>query len=68
MSDWAVYRKRPVKIQARIATKVEQIHTLEGTMTADVGDYIIRGIHGELYPCKPDIFKATYDPVLDEDI
>lgn len=36
------------------------ISTLEGRMTADVGDYIIQGIKGELYPCKPDIFEATY--------
>jgi len=40
------------------------IHTLEGDMIADRGDYIIRGVHGELYPCKPDVFKATYD-ILD---
>lgn len=37
------------------------IETLEGTMRADVGDWIIRGVKGELYPCKPDIFEATYD-------
>lgn len=41
------------------------IKTLEGTMIARVGDWIIRGISGELYPCKPDIFAATYEPVLD---
>lgn len=40
-----------------------QIKTLEGVMMADVGDFIIRGIHGELYPCKADIFEATYDAV-----
>ena len=39
------------------------IKTLEGTMRADPGDWIIRGVKGELYPCKPDIFAATYDPV-----
>ena len=39
------------------------IHTLEGTMHASVGDYIIKGVRGELYPCKPDIFKQTYDPI-----
>jgi hypothetical protein len=39
------------------------IRTLEGDMRADVGDYIIRGVKGELYPCKPDIFEATYDPL-----
>jgi hypothetical protein len=38
------------------------IQTLEGTMRADVGDWIIRGVKGELYPCKPDIFEATYEP------
>ncbi len=39
------------------------ISTLEGTMTASAGDWIIRGVKGELYPCKPDIFAATYEPV-----
>jgi len=37
------------------------IITLEGNMRADVGDYIIRGVKGEYYPCKPDIFWATYE-------
>ena len=40
-----------------------QISTLEGLMTANVGDYIIQGIKGEIYPCKPDIFEETYEPV-----
>lgn len=40
-----------------------QIETLEGVMTAIPGDWIIRGIKGEFYPCKPDIFAATYEPV-----
>lgn len=39
------------------------IDTLEGTMTASPGDYIIRGVNGEFYPCKPDIFAKTYDAV-----
>lgn len=39
------------------------VKTLEGTMAVSVGDYIIRGVKGEIYPCKPDIFKATYDTV-----
>lgn len=39
------------------------IKTLEGTMTGNVGDYIIKGVAGEFYPCKPDIFEATYEPV-----
>ena len=37
------------------------IHTLEGDMTASRYDYIINGIHGEFYPCKPDIFEKTYE-------
>jgi hypothetical protein len=39
------------------------IDTLEGTMKASVGDWIIKGVKGELYPCKPDIFAATYEAV-----
>jgi hypothetical protein len=37
------------------------IETLEGAMRADIGDYIIKGVKGEFYPCKPDIFLMTYD-------
>jgi hypothetical protein len=37
------------------------IHTLEGNMEVSVGDFIIKGVQGEFYPCKPDIFEATYD-------
>lgn len=40
-----------------------QIRTLEGVMTANRGDYVIRGIKGEIYPCKPDIFEASYERV-----
>ena len=39
------------------------IETLEGKMTASLGDWIIRGIKGEFYPCKPDIFEETYEEV-----
>lgn len=38
-----------------------EIHTLEGVMVARLGDWIIKGVKGELYPCKPDIFAATYE-------
>lgn len=38
------------------------IETLEGVMTADIGDWIIKGVNGEFYPCKPDIFEKTYEP------
>ena len=40
------------------------IKTLEGEMRANAGDWIIRGVKGELYPCKPDIFAATYESVI----
>lgn len=42
------------------------IHTLEGTMKANHGDYIIQGVQGEIYPCKPDIFEATYEAVTND--
>lgn len=38
------------------------IRTLEGTMHAERGDWIIKGVQGEVYPCKPSIFEATYEP------
>ena len=40
-----------------------EIETLEGTMKASIGDYIIKGVQGEFYPCKPDIFEQTYEKV-----
>jgi hypothetical protein len=43
--------------------RVLVITTLEGEMTAQPGDWIIKGVKGEFYPCKPDIFDATYEPV-----
>ncbi len=57
------YRKRPVVVKAYRTSKEMIIHTLEGDMKADAGDYIITGVEGEQYPCKPDIFKKTYEPV-----
>lgn len=42
---------------------VAEIRTLEGVMEASVGDYIIKGVKGEFYPCKPEIFDMTYEPV-----
>ena len=45
-----------------LGSRTLQIPTLEGVMTAQPGDWIIRGVQGEFYPCKPDIFAATYEP------
>ncbi len=57
------YRKKPVIIEAYQTDKEMIIHTLEGDHKANIGDYIITGVHGEQYPCKPDIFAETYEEV-----
>ena len=59
------YRKKPIVIQAYQTDKELMIDTLEGTLHASVGDYIITGLRGEPYPCKPDIFEQTYELVED---
>ena len=57
------FRKIPVVIEAYQTDEEMEIETLEGTMKADKGDWIIKGVKGELYPCKPDVFKMTYEKV-----
>lgn len=59
-------RKKPVEVEAYQTDKVVYIDTLEGKMKADIGDWIITGIHGERYPVKPDVFDETYS-ILRED-
>lgn len=49
--------------EVRYETPLMLIHTLEGLMAANPGDYIIRGVKGEFYPCKSDTFEATYEAV-----
>lgn len=51
------------QIAGSMETECVVIETLEGEMRAQPGDYIIQGIQGEFYPCKPDIFEATYERV-----
>ena len=58
-------RKKPVVIEAYQTDKEMVIHTLEGDMTAQIGDWIITGLRGEQYPCKPDIFEKSYELVED---
>lgn len=58
MSDEPLFFPQEIRKEEKI-----EIETLEGIMTASIGDYIIKGVQGEFYPCKPDIFKATYEPV-----
>lgn len=57
------FRKKPVVVEAYQTDKEMIIHTLEGDHHASVGDWIITGAKGEQYPCKPDIFEQTYEPV-----
>lgn len=70
------YRKKPVIIEAiqwngknlteifmggTVENKGTTLVTLEGDMEASINDYIIKGVNGEFYPCKPDIFGKTYE-------
>lgn len=61
------FRKKPVIIEAFRTDEEFYINTLEGTMKANKGDWIITGVNGEQYPCKPDIFEKTYEAVVNED-
>lgn len=57
----------PVEIDYNVPhNTVMYIPTLEGTMKANIGDFIIKSVNGEFYPCKPDIFEKTYEIVLEE--
>lgn len=60
------YRKKPVVIEAYKCTASKIIHTLEGDMLAAPGDFVITGLRGEEYPCKPDVFYRTYERVPDD--
>lgn len=62
----AKYRRKPVIVEAFKTIREMTIHTLEGYMKADIGDYIIIGVKGELYPCKPDIFEQLYEEVKND--
>lgn len=60
--DWAVEAEKS-GVLFFLQQGALHISTLEGDMHAHVGDWIIKGVKGELYPCKPDIFEATYEEV-----
>jgi hypothetical protein len=59
------FRKKPVVIEAIQITRPMTVTTLEGVMSGNVGDWLITGVKGEQYFCKPDIFEATYEPVIE---
>lgn len=63
MNAEKLYRKKPVIVKAYITDVPLIIETLEGPLHASPGDYIITGVNGEQYPCKPDIFEKTYELV-----
>jgi hypothetical protein len=50
-----------IRVDYSVKPPILKIDTLEGTMVANVGDYVIRGVNGEFYPCKPEIFNKTYE-------
>ena len=56
------FRKQPVAVQARRLDEPRDIETLEGTMHAEAGDWLIKGVEGELYSCKDSVFRETYAP------
>ena len=58
------FRKIPVTIEAHRLLHDMEIETLEGTMKGQKGDWLIKGVKGEMYPCKDDIFHMTYEPHL----
>lgn len=59
IADFTSNGKRYIEFDGDVC----RIQTLEGVMTASTGDYIIKGVKGEFYPCKPDIFEETYEEV-----
>lgn len=63
--EWANGKIEP-NVPTMFFTDCLIIETLEGTMRANHGDYIIKGVHGEFYACKPNIFHETYD-IIKED-
>lgn len=62
---WAAFRTQVLKSTNGNDPLI--IVTMEGELTVSPNDFIIQGIQGELYPCKPDIFEKTYEPVTEED-
>lgn len=61
LPDGVVFSSRSMKL-GKLLSHYHYIPTLEGDMRVEIGDWIITGVKGERYPCKPDIFAATYEP------
>jgi len=61
--QWRKCRKKPIEVEFFIASNDMDIETLNGIVKADKGEIIMRGVNGEIYPCKPDIFEKTYEVI-----
>lgn len=64
--DWVLSEGGVVATLQQENAHVLEIYTLEGTMKVGIGDWVIKGVKGEFYPCKPDIFAETYEPIGEE--
>lgn len=60
---WRRFRKKPVVISAAQMDVPFEVETLEGVMKGNPGDWLIKGIRGELYPCRDNIFRMMYEEV-----
>lgn len=63
MPEWFAVRKKPVEVEAREVTERETIETREGTLVAEPGDLVIRGVEDEVYPIDGAVFEQTYEVV-----
>jgi hypothetical protein len=63
--EWIINAIKASKVRIDYNPLSMKIITLEGIMAANPGDFIIKGVQGEFYPCKPDIFEKTYEEVWD---
>ena len=61
------FRKKPIPVYARQLTERATIHTREGTIVGEEGDWLITGVEGEVYPCGDAIFRKTYDVARADD-
>jgi hypothetical protein len=61
--EWTNVKKRPIMVSAVEMVDDFEVHTMEGVMTGKPGDFLMRGIKGELYPCQRDIFLASYESI-----
>ena len=60
-----LFKKKPVIVEAVRLTRPIIIKTLEGDIAGEVGDWLVTGVKGEQYPCKDDVFRMTYEEVID---